>query len=182
MEQRMVTCVCGQCSHVGNRNPNYGNTSDTLTPEKRRKFSEAAIKRVLAGVSGYKTGHVTGIYECKKSNSPVHFKSSWELAAMMWWDTQDAIKSYEYEPLILQLSDGRAAIPDFRVIYVDGITKFFEIKPTAIQQLESVKTKLNMIRDELCIKGFEYVLLGNAEIRTMIVEVGDKFNDALKRY
>ncbi len=172
----------GERSHLGDKNPNYGHTSDTLTVEQRRRYSEAAMKRVLAGVSGYKTGHLTGTYIGIKAVSPVKFKSSWELAAMMWWDRYAQVKHYEYEPRVVELVDGRRALPDFRVTYVNGTAEYFEVKPTSIQSLVSVKEKLDLVRRALELEGQQYTLLGDVEIKFMMKEVGSEFNDAIKCY
>lgn len=172
----------GKRSHAGQKNPNFGNTSDTLSVEKRRNFSTAAINRVLSGVSGYKTGHITGEYMCKKSSKNVNFKSSWELAAMMWWDRNSNIRMYEYESRIIHLPDGRRAIPDFVLEYIDGTIEYVEIKPTPIQNLDIVKQKLDMIKEQLQREGAKYVLLGDDEIKLMIRDLGSAYDDAIKLY
>jgi len=174
--------MTGKRNNKGSNNPNHGNTSETLTPEKRKHFSEAAIKRVLAGVSGYKTGHVTGTYECKKSYKNVKFKSSWELAAMMFWDIDVNITSYSYEPEIIEIDDFRRAIPDFLVDYVDGRQEMIEIKPTAIQELPNVKERLNKVKEKIEQRNITYKLLGNKEISQIIKSLGKEFDDAIKRY
>ena len=153
----------------------------TLSQEQREKYSKAAIERVIRGVSGYKTGHLNGTYHCKKSQ-PIKFKSSWELAAMMWWDNCEEVVSYHYEPQVITLKDGRRAIPDFRVEYSNGIIKIFEIKPTQIQQLESVKEKLNLIKETMSSSGISYELLGDKEIKLMIKDLGEDFKNEVKRH
>ena|SRR3990167_1716735 len=172
----------GARSNAGQKNPNYGNVADTLTPEKRKHFSEAAIKRVLAGQSGYKTGHVTGVYHAIKSSSPVKFKSSWELAAMMYWDLDTSVKSYEYEPSIVELSDGRRAVPDFLLCWVDDRKEFIEIKPTQIQRLPSVSEKLRLVSEAIESQGFTYRLLGDDVIKPMIVRLGKAYVDEVDNY
>jgi hypothetical protein len=171
----------GVRSNVGNCNPNYGNTTDTLDDEKRRNFSEAAIKRVLLGQSGYKTGHVTGVYTSQKCSVPVKFKSSWELAAMMWWDCQDEVLSYEYEPIVVTLVDQRRAIPDFLVKY-RTCGELIEIKPTSIQILPTVRDKLVMVNEAVTSLGYVYRLLGDDTIHQMIEELGDKYTNAVNVY
>lgn len=171
----------GLSSNSGTNNPNYGNTSETFTPEKRYKFSIAAINRIKSGVIGYKTGHITGVYNCKKSTS-VRFKSSWELLAMMWWDNNSDIRSYEYEPISVTLLDGKRSIPDFKVLYVDDTCKFFEIKPTLIQQIENIKLKLDLTRRAINELGYEYVLIGDNEIKNMKSDLGEEFETTLMQY
>ena len=136
----------------------------------------------MKGVSGYKTGHLTGVYDSKKCSKQIKFKSSWELAAMMWWDKRDDIISYDYEPQVLELPDGRRAIPDFRINNSNGDTKIVEIKPTQIQNLKSVKEKLNVIKETLNKVGVEYELLGDHEIKLMIKNLGEVFKNEVKRH
>jgi len=172
----------GVRSNRGDKNPNYGNTSDTLTPEKRKHFSEAAVNRILSGVSGYKTGHLNGEFIGEKTSSIVKFKSSWELAAMMMWETDDNVVSYEYEPRVVVLPDHRRAIPDFYVTYKNSESEFIEIKPTMIQQLPVVKEKLEQIRIQLNNEGVRYTLIGNDEIKRYTNLLGDDFLNAVERY
>lgn len=172
----------GILSHVGDKNPMFGHTKDLLTLEQRERYSKAAVERILKGVSGYKTGHLTGVYDSKKCSKQIKFKSSWELAAMMWWDKHDDIISYDYEPQVLELPDGRRAIPDFRINYSNGDTKIVEIKPTQIQNLKSVKEKLSVIKETLNKIGVEYELLGDHEIKSMIKNLGEIFKNEVKRH
>lgn len=169
-------------SHVGEKNPMFGHTKDLHTPEQRERYSRAAVERILKGVSGYKTSHLTGIYDSKKCSKQVKFKSSWELAAMMWWDYCDDISSYDYEPQVVELPDGRRAIPDFRTNYTNGDTKIVEIKPTQIQKLKSVKEKLSLVKETLNNSGVEYELLGDREIKLMIKNLGEIFENEVKRH
>lgn len=172
----------GVVSKKGENNPMFGRTKDLLTFEQRERYSKAAIERVLRGVSGYKSGHLNGIYESKKCSKKIRFKSSWELAAMMWWDNCTAVDSYDYEPQVVELPDGRRAIPDFRVKYSDGTTKMFEIKPTKIQNLKSVKEKLDIVKQTLQNSGVNYELLGDVEIKSMIRELGEIFQNEIERH
>ena len=155
---------------------------ETFSQEKRENFSRAAIKRILGGVSGYKTGHLTGIYESKKSTNPIRFKSSWELIAILWFEQDDKIISFEYEPMIVMLSTGRRTIPDFKVKYLDGNEEIIEIKPTVIQQLPEVAKKLELTQVVLSSLGLKYVILGNLEIEKMKYELGEKFENVSKLY
>jgi len=159
----------------------FGRTNDLLTKEQRERYSKAAIQRVLKGQSGYKIGHLTGTYHTKKAGL-IRFKSSWELAAMMWWDKCENIRSYQYEPQIFNLSDGRRSIPDFKIEYVDGTTMFLEIKPSSIQLLTSVKEKLSLTRESVNSFGFSYELLGDQEIKLMIKELGEEFKNEVQRH
>jgi len=172
----------GASTHRGANNPNFGHTSDTLTKEQRDNYSRAAVKRVLDGVSGYKTGHVTGTHCSPKATLPVKFKSSWELVAMMHWDRSNDVLSYEYEPNVIVLSDGRRTIPDFLVRYVDGQEVIVEIKPTAIQALPEVSKKLDLTKQALAAAGAKYVVLGNVEIDAMKREIGEDFDTAVKHH
>jgi len=159
----------------------FEKTKELTTQEQREKYSKAAIEKVIKRVAGHKAEHLNGTYDCKKS-SPIKFKSSWELAAMMWWDSCEEVLSYQYEPEIFRLKDGRRAIPDFKVEYVNGIVKIFEIKPTQIQQLESVKEKLNLVKEALNSFGISYELLGDKEIKLMIKDLGENFKNEIERH
>lgn len=162
--------VLGLRSNKGNKNPNYGRTSDSRTSEQKENYSIAAIKRVQNGVSGYKTQHITGFYKSKKSINIIKFKSSWELIAMIWWDKCDDVISYEYEPMTFKLSTGKRTIPDFLVHFKSGEKIFFEIKPTAIQSI--ISEKLEIIKETLKNQGLQYKLIGNYDIDNMKKELG----------
>lgn len=173
----------GNRSNAGKKNPNYGNTSETLSDEKRRNFSIAACNRVKAGVSGYKTGHITGQYQGSKAIDVVLFKSSWELIAMMIWDTDPNILQYEYEPIVFELPNGSRTIPDFLVTRVDKTKFFVEIKPTSIQRIQEVNEKLNLTKR--CVEqntGYEYVLYGDEIINDFKKQLGDRLKDELSKY
>jgi hypothetical protein len=172
----------GARSHVGENNPMFGHTVDMLTPEQVENYSRAALKRVQDGVSGYKTGHLTGFYRSIKSGL-IKFKSSWELAAMMWWDSCDNVVGFQYEPFSLILDDSRRAVPDFLVSFKDERSVLYEIKPTGIQNLTEVRRRLALAEKSANARGYAYFLLGDAEIKqTMISELGIKYEDAIKRY
>lgn len=172
----------GVSSHVGSKNPNFGNTRENLTVEKRDNFSKAAVQRILNGSSGYFRCRLTGYFEGKKSTSPVRFKSSWELAIMMLWEQQENIIRYEYEPCIIKLSDGRRSVPDFRVTYNSGMSEFVEVKPTQIQQLQSVKEKLDLTKDAIEQSGERYVLFGDSVVKAAIKTLGEKFDIEVERH
>lgn len=157
-------------------------TADKLTLQQRVNYSRAAVQRVLAGVSGYKTGHVTGVYVGAKSASPVRFKSSWELAAMMWWDRASDVAVYAYEPDVIELDDGRRAIPDFLVTYVSGHKTYVEVKPTAIQALPEVAERLVMVKAKVEASGLAYATMGNGEIDVIKASLGKELTDAIERY
>lgn len=182
-----VSCILkeqfrsGVRNHHGENNPNFGNTADVISREKRENFSRAAVKRVLAGQSGYKTGHLTGDYTCSKSSSTIRVKSSWELAMVMTWEIDQAVQRIEYEPEVIVLNDGRRAIPDFVVYYVDGSKKMFEIKPTMIQHLPSVKEKLDQVRQIVESRGIDYVLVGDDIVHAAIDVLGKAFQDEINR-
>lgn len=172
----------GVSSHVGSKNPNFGNTRETLTAEKRNNFSIAAVQRILNGSSGYFRNRLTGHFDGKKSTSSVKFKSSWELAIMMLWEQRDDVVKYEYEPCIIKLSDGRRSVPDFRVQYSTGVREFVEIKPTQIQMLQSVKEKLDLTRIAIEQSGERYVLFGDDIVKAAIKTLGARFDIEVKRY
>lgn len=168
----------GKRTHVGKNNPMYGHIT---TDEQRNRHSEAAIKRVLSGVSGYKTNHITGEYVSKKMNMMFRFKSSWELAVMMQLDADANVINYVYEPDVILLKDGRRAIPDFFVTDVEK-SYYIEVKPTSIQKLESVKEKLLLVEEALNDLGFNYVLYGDSEIKEIKLKLGLEYENEDKNY
>lgn len=172
----------GERSNKGEKNPMFGHTPDMLTVEQRSNYSKAAIKRVLDGVSGYNTGHLTGIYNGLKTKTPVRFKSSWELAAMMWWDKSDEILSYSYEPDVICLDDGRRAIPDFFVNFINGDSLYYEIKPSAMQEVPLVAERLEKTKIKIESLGKKYVMIGDKEISLFKKELGESFKIEVERH
>lgn len=156
--------AAGERSNVGEKNPNFGRTRDTRTPEQLENYSKAASQRIVDGVSGYGWGRLYGTYDAKKSLKPVKFKSSWELATMMAWDRDDKIISYEYEPAIFKIDDGHRAVPDFLVTFADGAKRFVEVKPTAMQVLPDVAQRLDLAKIAVERTGVQYVIIGTAEM------------------
>lgn len=174
--------AAGERSNAGEENPNFGRTRDTRTPEQLENYSKAASKRIVDGVSGYGWGRLYGTYDAKKSPSPVKFKSSWELATMMVWDRDDTIASYEYEPTIFKIKDGRRAIPDFLVMFADGTTKFIEVKPTEMQALPDVATKLDLVRSAVERTGAQYAIIGTAEMNEFRKILGDSLDAEVSKH
>jgi hypothetical protein len=162
--------MLGLRSNKGDRNPNYGKTPESRTPQQKENYSIAATKRIQTGISGYKTQHITGYYKGQKSTNQIRFKSSWELIAMIWWDKSDDVISYEYEPMTFKLITGKRTIPDFLVHFKNGEKIFFEIKPTAIQNI--ISERLQIIKETLKNQGLQYKLLGNHDIDNMKKELG----------
>jgi len=169
-------------SHHGERNPNYGRIPDTRTTEQKDNYSRAAIKRILDGVGGYKTGHVTGVYCGKKCKNPVSFRSSWELAAMMFWDDQNNIFSYEYEPFIFKIGENRRTVPDFLLVYLDGKREIVEIKPTPISNLPTISEKLDLTRKLVEELGLSYNLIGNEDIDEMKKHLGERLTNEINKH
>lgn len=172
----------GHMSNKGEKNPNFGNTADKISPEKKTTFSKAAVERVRRGVSGYKTGHLKGVFRGHKASEDVKFKSSWELLAMLYWEQQGDITSYSYEPLVVQIDETRRTVPDFLVEYSDGTKEVCEIKPTAIQNIPQNRDKLLLTKCALKDLGYTYRLIGDDDIRQMKDSVGKKFYDIVEVY
>lgn len=166
----------------GERNPNFGNTRETFSQEKRENFSRAAAKRIIDGVAGYGLGCLNGMYDGKKAKHPVRFKSSWELTAMMFWDNCDDVLMYEYEPRVYVIDDGRRTIPDFLVTLKSGDQIVYEIKPSAIQDIADVSSKLALTKIAVESDGKKYVLIGNAEYQLMLRSLGESIVDEIKKY
>jgi hypothetical protein len=101
---------------------------------------------------------------------------------MMQWDRDADVSSYAYEPDVIDLGDGRHAIPDFQVTYADGRRVYVEIKPSAIQALPSVAERLARVKDQIERRGDSYIVFGNREIDAFKAALGEEFNDAIERY
>lgn len=172
----------GLRSNKGDRNPNYGRTPESRTPQQKENYSHAAIKRILDGVSGYKTGHVTGVYNSKKCKEPVRFRSSWELVTMMFWDEQIDVESYAYEPYVFKIGENRRTIPDFLVIYSDGRREIVEIKPTQVASIPTVSEKLDLTRKLVEEAGLTYRLIGNEVINEMKKHLGERLTNEIIKY
>jgi len=172
----------GRLSNSGERNPNFGNTADKITVEKKITYSKAAVERVRRGVSGYKTGHLKGVFRGRKTSEDVKFKSSWELLAMLYWEQQDDIAIYSYEPIVVQIDETRRTVPDFLVEYSNGVKEVCEIKPTAIQNMPQNRDKLLLTKRALKDLGYTYRLIGDDDILQMKDSVGKKFYDAVEMY
>ena len=176
--QRKEQFANGTLSHKGIKNPNLGKKPPSFP---RDNYSKAAVHR-LTRRNPINSRYITGVYDGVKSQGSVAFRSSWELAAMMWWERQENIDSYRYECMTLTLSDGRRTIPDFVVYYTNGDRILYEIKPSALQIVSPTKEKLDMTRQLANELGLRYELLGDAEIHKMIKELGDEFVEQVSRY
>ena len=172
----------GSRSNKGDRNPNYGRTPESRTPQQKENYSHAAIKRILDGVSGYKTGHVTGVYNSKKCKEPVRFRSSWELVTMMFWDDQIDVESYTYEPYVLKIGENRRTVPDFLVTYSDGRREIVEVKPTQVSNIPTVSEKLDLTRKLVEEAGLTYRLIGNEVINEMKKHIGERLTNEIIKY
>jgi len=172
----------GLRSNKGDMNPNYGRTPESRTDKQKDNYSLAASKRILDGVAGYKTRHVTGVYNCKKCKDAVRFKSSWELTAMMFWDDQIDVESYKYEPFIFNIGNNRRTIPDFLITYTDGRKEIVEIKPTAISKLSTISEKLDLTKKAVEKTGISYRLIGNEIINEMKQCLGEAITNEIIKY
>lgn len=108
-------------------------------------------------------------------------KSSWELATMMFFDQNDDVVDYEYEPTTLELNDGRRAIPDFFVTFNDR-QEYVEVKPNFAQVFESVKLKLDLVKQKVESQGYSYTLYGDETIESFKLKLGERFLNEVKRY
>ena len=174
--------AAGERSNAGEKNPNFGRTRNTRSSEQLENYSKAAIDRIQRGVSGVGKNRLSGIYKGEKCARAAHFKSSWELIAMMAWDLDPTIRSYAYEPTWFKLEEGRRTVPDFLVTYVDGSTCFFEIKPSHIQSLPHVKRKLDLTKIAVEITGVPYRIIGDEEIVMMQRQLGDSLDAKISKH
>jgi len=157
----------GELSNVGENNPMFGRTGDTMTSETISRYRSAAAERIRKGVSGYKTKHMTGKYFSEKMSQEMSYKSSWEYIVMMTLESDVNVEFFWYEPDVYILPDGRKSIPDFLVQTKSGDKIVYEVKPTAIQQMPNVAQKLSMIEQVVLQSGKEYRLIGDIEVNEM---------------
>lgn len=133
---------------IGDKNPMWGKTH---TPEVKEAMSEIVSREMISGKrKGYgKNNHVTGRYLSTKTNEEMHYRSSWELAAMQWLDSNVIVKTYRYEsiriPYLTQESERqvqRHYVPDFMIEFTTGEKELWELKPEKLSQNEKTKAKV----------------------------------------
>lgn len=175
--------AAGGRSNAGEKNPNFGRTRDTRTPEQLENYSKAAIDRIQRGVSGYtNVHHLTGIYSGKKCATPAHFRSSWELIMMLHWDNDSDVVSYEYEPIAFKIGPGKRAIPDFLVTFRDGRRQFFEIKPKKVQAEPAIAARLALTKSAVESMGVPYATICEDEIVKCKRQLGDSLDAEISKH
>ena len=76
----------------------------------------------------------TGIYKSSKCNTPVKYRSGWELTVAKYLDLDPSVVEFQYEGFAIEyvanLKTGktRSYYPDFLVSYRDGTHKLIEVK------------------------------------------------------
>lgn len=118
------------------------------TEVSKAKMSDGHSKNFIEG-RGHNYGgtrHVRGWHTSIKGNDgqPMFYRSSWELAMMLWLDTNQITTRYEYERLQIPYysteNNKRHYVPDFLITYSDNSRVLVEIKPK--QFLDNEKTRL----------------------------------------
>lgn len=172
----------GELSNKGENNPMFGRTADTMSDENLKNYSIAATSRIIRGVSGNFKQNLSGYYTSTKNKTKMRFRSSWELAAMMFFDHDENVIDYSYEKEIIALSETQRTIPDFEVLTKDGEMIVYEVKPTAMQNLDKIKKKLDLTRNIIENSGRKYVLIGDKEINAIKNILGQKFITEVEKY
>lgn len=94
----------------------------------------------------------TGIHISSKALSECKYRSSWELAYMLYLDSCSNVKQYHYEPFKLPYVSNvrtkkiRNYTPDILVTYEAGDQELIEIKPSKRLAQAMVKKKLEAAR------------------------------------
>jgi len=94
-----------------------------------------------------KKHYKTGLHSSNKcENSPMKYRSGWELVVAEYFDASSDVKSYSYETLKIPYVSNRKSsrvryyIPDFVVTYTSGRKVIVEVKrKSALNQLTVMK-------------------------------------------
>lgn len=76
----------------------------------------------------------------------MNYRSGWELQFAQWLDASPQVKSFRYEPYVIEYISNQRTLrhrkywPDFEVTYVDGRVELIEIKPKRkLTQITNIK-------------------------------------------
>lgn len=84
-----------------------------------------------------KSHYITGIHLSVKCTTPIHYRSSWELAVCRFLDASDNVEAYAYEAVAIpyyysakntKRPKMRLYYPDFCVKYTNGKKLLIEVK------------------------------------------------------
>lgn len=123
--------------------------------ERNKKISETVSKMYVDGEMQFSTGR----YESTKMLKHFHYRSSWELLLMQSLDNDVSVLSWEYEFVSIPYElDGikRRYVPDFHVIYENGLHVLLEVKPQALRDIKRNIVKRQAAIDFCEKNGWEY--------------------------
>ncbi len=150
----------------GKNNPNYGNTRDKRTPEQLESYSKAAIQRVQEGRSCNHKFFKRGWYTSDKTNEKMFYRSSYELIVMKYFDTNQDIVYYKYEPFVIHYGIGKRYLPDFLVYYKDKKV-LLEVKNNWNKDLPETREKAEAARSYCKEKGWEFELWAKDKVLSL---------------
>ena len=123
--------------------------------------------------------YITGIHVSKKCPKVIKYKSSWEAICCIYFDLNDQIVQYIYEPFHIPYISNiktkkiRKYYPDFLILLKDGSKKIIEIKPRSkLYDLKVIK-KSRAAEDWCQLNGYTYEFWTDAIIKNL-----DKTNKA----
>ena len=120
----------GEMSNAGENNGMYGKNH---SKETKDQISVTRSDKIINGE--YALWFKKGTVYSNKMNEEIVFRSSWEEACIKFFDGDNDVSSFEFEPLRIPYVDNssgniRNYIPDFIVSYSDGTKKMIEVKPS----------------------------------------------------
>lgn len=129
------------------------------------KEERVAVRKNRRVIRDYNNGDSwnckRGFYFSKKNDRYTFLRSKLERLAMERFDDDDCVIGYTYEPIHIDLPNGKIYIPDFEVEYSDGRVEIIEVK-----YKYAVKTQGNLMKfkcaEEYCkLKGYNFLILTN---------------------
>ena len=118
-------------------------------------------------------GHYhTGVHTSPKAGE-CKYRSGWELSYMQYLDGEATVASYTYEqvkiPYVSNVKTGklRNYFPDFLVVYVDGVQKLVEIKPSKRVTQVKIQKKLKAAETWCSEHGVTLEVITEVELKVM---------------
>lgn len=152
----------GQRTHVGENNPMHGQNH---TVEAREQISKTRTERILNG--DYATWFDKGSFESAKNGKSLHYRSSWEHAALKALEQDPSVTSFDVEPFsIPYLFEGcvKNYIPDILVHKKDQQALLVEIKPKEFLQDPINIAKFSAAVEYCRIHNYRFEIWSNDEI------------------
>jgi hypothetical protein len=101
------------------------------TAEIREKISKSVAQKHKEGAYRLEVAGIKGYFYSKKMKRECYYNSTWEKRLLECFDKWSRINWFEYEPLELSywfMGAKHIYIPDFLVMYDDGIKSIWEVK------------------------------------------------------